>query len=158
MQKKKNFFVGITTNGTMIGPEQASKLKNSGVDYVQISVESPVESEHDALRGKGTFKKCLESLRLLKEQGYRQDQLYITATYDAEKYCRTEAVCGVCGTFWRDAGTSFFPAGRRGHCNKVSLVCSERQMLDFILCRMKEKKEAITGTCVDIPVKQVADF
>jgi len=30
-------------------------------------------------------------------------------------------------------------------------------MLDFILCRMKEKKEAITGTCVDIPAKQVAD-
>jgi radical SAM protein with 4Fe4S-binding SPASM domain len=155
--KEKNLFVGIMTNGTLIGTQQASKLKNSGVDYVQISVESPDETEHDALRGRGTFKKCLESIRLLKEQGYRQDQLYITATTTRKNIAGLRQYAEFAERLSVMPGTSFFQPVGRGHCNKVSLACSEREIIDFILCRMKEKKEAMAGAGVDIPVKRVAD-
>ncbi len=155
--KEKNLFVGITTNGTLIGPQQASRLKNSGVDYIQISVESSVESVHDALRGKGTFKKCLESVRLLKEQGYRQDQLYITATTTRENIAGLSQYAKFADRLGVMPGTSFFQPVGRGHFNKGRLACSEREILDFILHRMKEKKAAIAGVSVDISDKQVDD-
>lgn len=155
--KKKNLFVGITTNGTLIGPQQASKLKNSGVDYVQISIESTVETEHDALRGKGTFKKCLEAVRLLKEQGYRKDQLYITATSTRKNITGLKQYAEFAERLGVMHGTSFFQPVGRGHRNKASLTCSQQDMLDFILCKMKEKKETIASTCADIPANQVAD-
>lgn len=154
--KKKELLVGITTNGTLIGLEQASKLKNSGVDYVQISIESPLEMEHDSLRGKGTFKKCLEAVHLLKEQGYRKDQLYITATSTRKNIATLKQYAEFAERLGVTPGTSFFQPVGRGHRNKVNLTCSEQDMLDFILCKMNKKKDAISAS-VDIPDNKIAD-
>jgi radical SAM protein with 4Fe4S-binding SPASM domain len=44
-------------------------LKSLNVDEIQVSIDG-IESGHDALRGKGTFKKAMAGLRMAAQAGY----------------------------------------------------------------------------------------
>jgi radical SAM protein with 4Fe4S-binding SPASM domain len=143
--KTRNLLVGITTNGTLIDAQQAFRIKASGVDYIQISIESHVEEEHDALRGAGTFRKCLEAVRWLREEGYRPDQIYTTATTTRRNIAALGGYSAFAERLGATPGTSFFQPVGRGHCNKNTLACSPREMLDFLLGKMKDKREVVEG-------------
>ncbi|MFQ6083728.1 MAG: radical SAM protein [Candidatus Aminicenantia bacterium] len=78
--KDKIKYVTLTTNGVLLRNEEAKKLKELEVDSVQVSIESSDEKIHDCLRGKGTFKKAIYAVRCLKKYGFKEEQLYITAT------------------------------------------------------------------------------
>ncbi len=54
----------LTSNGTLIDGEAARNLSSAGVNVVNISIEGP-EDVHDALRGKGNFKKALSAINNL---------------------------------------------------------------------------------------------
>lgn len=58
---------GILTNGVLITPELASKLSQSGVNYVRVSMEYANKDRFDKYRGKGTFEKVKEALYNLKQ-------------------------------------------------------------------------------------------
>ena len=47
---KKEFYVSIASNGTLITPSIAKKIKNAGVSYIEISLDG-FEEEHDKFRG-----------------------------------------------------------------------------------------------------------
>jgi len=55
---------GILSNGTLITKEIVSKLRDLNVAYVQISLEG-LEKVNDEIRGKGSFKKAVSTLKLL---------------------------------------------------------------------------------------------
>ena len=54
----------LVSNGTLIDDDAAKRLSASGIGVVNISIEGP-EDIHDALRGKGNYKKAHEALRHL---------------------------------------------------------------------------------------------
>ena len=54
----------LVSNGTLIDDDVAKRLSASGIGVVNISIEGP-EDIHDALRGKGNYKKAHEALRHL---------------------------------------------------------------------------------------------
>jgi len=54
----------LTSNGTLIDETIAERLAASGIGVVNISLEGP-EAVHDALRGKGSFKRALKALEIL---------------------------------------------------------------------------------------------
>ena len=56
----------LFTNGLLLNKNLLGRLN---VDEIQISIDG-LEEAHDALRGKGTFKKAVRSVRLAKEQGF----------------------------------------------------------------------------------------
>ncbi len=60
--------VGINTNGTLI-KEQFVNLLAKEKDYIDIiiSLDAPLEYINDVFRGRGTFKKVLRTLKLLKK-------------------------------------------------------------------------------------------
>ncbi len=58
----------VYTNGTLITKDVAARLGDAGNVTPAISVEG-FESETDARRGRGTFKKILEAIRHLKNAG-----------------------------------------------------------------------------------------
>lgn len=60
--------VTVITNGTLINDEAAQVLSELNV-RIQISLEGPDEESNDVIRGKGVFKKALESIRKLKKLG-----------------------------------------------------------------------------------------
>ncbi|MCX7794808.1 MAG: radical SAM protein [Thermodesulfovibrionales bacterium] len=62
------FFIRkvLFTNGILI---DRKLLKNLNIDEIQISIDG-LEKGHDALRGKGTFKKAMDALELAIEEGF----------------------------------------------------------------------------------------
>jgi len=56
----------ILSNGTLITDMTAAFLASTGrCDYVQVSIDSSIPTTHDAFRGKGSFLKAIQGLKLL---------------------------------------------------------------------------------------------
>ncbi|MCX6803739.1 MAG: radical SAM protein [Candidatus Diapherotrites archaeon] len=64
--KKNNLTVSINTNG-VCADEIREKLANSCVDKVHVSLDG-LEKNHDYIRGIGSFKRAIETIKLLKSK------------------------------------------------------------------------------------------
>ena len=61
---EKGIHLSVATNGTLITPEVATRLKETGVNYVEISIDSIDPARHDAFRGgKGLFEKSIQGIK-----------------------------------------------------------------------------------------------
>jgi radical SAM protein with 4Fe4S-binding SPASM domain len=61
----------LSTNGTLITPEVANKIAESGFTYVGVSLDG-IGDVHDKIRGKkGAFEEALRGLRLCRDRGVR---------------------------------------------------------------------------------------
>lgn len=49
--KENGFYVALSTNGLLLTEKNARELKDSGLDAIQISLDSPFPHENDELRG-----------------------------------------------------------------------------------------------------------
>src|SRR5699024_3730973 len=57
----------ILTNGTCITDEHiAALVQSKKLHQIQISLDGPIEEIHDGVRGKGTFRKVLETIKKLQ--------------------------------------------------------------------------------------------
>jgi len=69
--QKIDLKTNLITNGTLINEKIARKLRNSGLESAQVSLEGP-ESIHDTLTGvKGSFQKTITGIKNLKREGIR---------------------------------------------------------------------------------------
>lgn len=66
---QKDFTTSLATNGTLIDRGMAKRIKESGVNYVEISVFSSIEKTNDEHRKKDSFKKTIAAIKFCKEQG-----------------------------------------------------------------------------------------
>lgn len=67
--RKKFPVLFLSSNGHWIDAEKARRVKQIGIDSVQISIDGE-EKIHDELRGvQGSYKKALKAVRLLKDEG-----------------------------------------------------------------------------------------
>jgi len=66
------FNVKVKTNGVMIRQTQAARLRQLGVEQIQISVYSHRPEIHDAItKLPGSLKKTIDAIRFLKSQGLK---------------------------------------------------------------------------------------
>ena len=61
--------VPVLTNGTLITKDYAQQLYDAGLRIGRIGIDGHTEQLHDAMRGKGTFKKAMRGIGYLKELG-----------------------------------------------------------------------------------------
>ncbi len=74
----------ISTNGTLLTSTNVTKLKESGIMYVGVSIDGKEET-HDRFRNKkGAFRQSIEGLRESKKQGLKTG-IRITLTKDNYK-------------------------------------------------------------------------
>ncbi len=66
----KGFSTSVTTNGTLLTPELASRIKETGLERVQISIDSIDPFPHEVMRGKRTHRQTLRGLTYLKDAGF----------------------------------------------------------------------------------------
>ena len=67
--KSKEFYISVASNGTLITKEIATKLKESGIDYIEISLDG-FEDVHDNFRGvKGAWKRTVNGIRNCVDAG-----------------------------------------------------------------------------------------
>jgi MoaA/NifB/PqqE/SkfB family radical SAM enzyme len=58
------------TNGYLLTRENVKRLKDAGIFFVNVSLDSPEEDEHDTCRGvKGIFRRALDGIRFSLEEG-----------------------------------------------------------------------------------------
>ncbi|ACB06850.1 radical SAM/SPASM domain-containing protein [Candidatus Korarchaeum cryptofilum] len=63
-------YISIATNGTLIKPEVARRLKEIGVRYVEVSLDSPNPESHDSFRGiRGAWERSVEGIKNAKSAG-----------------------------------------------------------------------------------------
>jgi len=68
--KGKIPYISIATNGTLISRDVAAKLREVGVDYVEVSVDGASAEKHDWFRGiPGAFDRTLEGIRNCIKEG-----------------------------------------------------------------------------------------
>lgn len=66
--KSKGMEVFINTNGILIDEDKIKKLKNAGLNSIEISIDG-LEEDHDFIRGEGSFQKALKSIELCQKNG-----------------------------------------------------------------------------------------
>lgn len=63
---QKDISVAIMGNSEHLDLKVATKLKKLGISLYQVSIDGE-ERTHDAIRGKGSFQRTLEGIRILKQ-------------------------------------------------------------------------------------------
>lgn len=66
--KKNGMDVALSSNGSLIDEKMAKKIADSGVDCVNISLDSTDPQKHDKFRNfPGAFKKAISAIKFLKK-------------------------------------------------------------------------------------------
>jgi pyrroloquinoline quinone biosynthesis protein E len=60
----------LVTGGTLLTRERAGRLKEAGLDHVQISIQSPDPEENDRIAGNRSFDKKLAAAHAARELGF----------------------------------------------------------------------------------------
>ena len=60
----------LVTAGTTLTPERAVRLKDAGLDHVQVSIQSPDPEDNDRIAGARSFEKKLAAARASRELGF----------------------------------------------------------------------------------------
>ncbi len=69
--KSMGFYVGLSSNGTLIAEDNIAAIAGIGFDYVGVSLDG-IEATHDKFRRKqGAFKESLHGIKLCREAGIK---------------------------------------------------------------------------------------
>jgi MoaA/NifB/PqqE/SkfB family radical SAM enzyme len=67
LAQPERMLVILATNATMLSPDLAARLKDAGVDLLQISIDSGIAEEHDRFRGKpGAFAATMRAIDIAR--------------------------------------------------------------------------------------------
>ncbi len=136
---EKGIYVNVATNGTLITPEVARKMKESGVGYVEVSLDSPDPEEHDKFRGvKGAWKLAVQGIKNAKEAGLCTGIAYTVTKQNLHRVPEMVQLArdlGVCTMIF----FNFVPVGRGKEIQALDLGPKEREELMKYLYAELEK-------------------
>ena len=135
--QKRGISTALLTNGTLIGKSEAKKLKNLGVDYVQISLDGTKEI-HDNIRGSGSFDRAAAGLRELIAQGIYTDVSFTAQRGNLSELKKLARFCNDLGVdkLWFDRVV--IPSNNDE--NKLSLSKDEYKKLCRQAARLNKKQ------------------
>lgn len=67
---ERGLVMCVSTNGTLITPERARRLKQFAPLYFQVSLDGGTAQTNDTIRGKGVFQRALRGLELLAAENH----------------------------------------------------------------------------------------
>lgn len=81
LAKENDFVVSMSSNGFFIDKIKAEKLKKSGLDQIQISIDSANEMINDNIRGDKSFKNAINAIKNLKNVGLKVSIAFTITKY-----------------------------------------------------------------------------
>jgi radical SAM protein with 4Fe4S-binding SPASM domain len=76
-QDENVWRIGVLTNGVLIDDDIVNRLKEfTKLYYIQISLDGTTQETNDFIRGKGSFKKAINSFRLLHDNEINTRLMY----------------------------------------------------------------------------------
>ena len=79
--KDLGFYVGLSSNGTLINADNIGEIREIGYDYVGISLDGIKETHDEFRRRQGSFDDALAAIRLCRDNGIKIGMRF-TATID----------------------------------------------------------------------------
>ncbi|RLG39649.1 MAG: radical SAM/SPASM domain-containing protein [Thermoproteota archaeon] len=123
------FYVSVATNGTLLTPTAALKLKKIGVRYVEISLDSSRPEEHDEFRGlPGAWRRAVEGIINSKNAGL---SVGIATTVTKINYKRIPELISLARKLRVEKfiAFNFIPTGRGKEIMELDLSPEEREKL-----------------------------
>ncbi len=114
--------VTIDTNGYLFH-NILEKTSPEIVDYISFSLDGVIAETNDAIRGQGSYKKCLEGIRAAVHKGFRTSLIYTVNTLnigELEKISGLVEVLGVDTLFLQVLGLRGKSAQEKGNIDQVS--------------------------------------
>jgi len=83
--KSMGFYVGLSTNGTLVDDVTAARIAETGFDYVGISLDG-VEATHDRFRRKqGAYRAALGGIRRCRDRGVKVGLRFTLTQHNAQE-------------------------------------------------------------------------
>lgn len=123
--KKRIPYISIASNGTLITKDNAKRIKDAKVDYVEISIDGATPGLHDAFRGiPGAFERAIQGVKNCNEAGI---DTCIATVMHRDNYAETEKIVGLA----KELGSRFIhfnyvPTGRAKEHFELDLTPDER--------------------------------
>jgi len=133
----------ILTNGTCIKQEHIDKLKQCRkLHQIQISIDGPTESSHDAVRGAGTFKTVVETIRRLRKNGLELSFMFTLMRQNKDEAMQVIDFAEACGV----SAVTVERVTPCGHSNMADLLTREevRNIYEGITLRANRTSKALT--------------
>ncbi|MEM5883038.1 MAG: radical SAM protein [Candidatus Aenigmatarchaeota archaeon] len=134
---KKDFYVSLATNGTLITKEVARKLKDSCVQYVEISLDG-FEKTHDKFRGiPGAWKKTVEGIKNCVKVGIDTCVATTTTRYNLKEIPKLMEFAEKELCVDRFIVFNYVPTGRGKEIIEEDLTPEEREeLLQFLYSKL----------------------
>lgn len=126
--KKRIPFLSIATNGTLLSKDNVKRIKDVGVDYVEISLDGASSSVHDSFRGvPGSFKKTLQGIKNCRDE---ELDVCIATTAHKKNLSEMSKILEIVDSFGcRFMHFNYIPTGRAKNNVALDLTPEERRKL-----------------------------
>lgn len=149
--KERGFFVGLSTNGTIIGQHNIDSIADSGFDYVGISLDG-LRDTHDRFRRKpGAFDATLQGIRLCVAHGLKVGLRFtLTQNNAADLPALLKLMDEEGATKFYLSHLNYAGRGNRNRRDDAHSVTT-RQAVDLLIAtawtavRARQEKEFVTG-------------
>jgi radical SAM protein with 4Fe4S-binding SPASM domain len=145
---KKGIHLSVATNGTLISKEVAGRLKDVGINYVEISVDSVKPEVHDKFRGgPGCWARTIEGVKNCVEAGILTG---VATTFTKNNFDELDDMIRLAkglkaGSFY---AFNFIPTGRGKGIEEDDLTPSMREeLLGTLYDTLLEKEIFAFTTC-----------
>ncbi len=125
---EKGIYVAIATNGTLITESVARRMRESGVGYVQISLDGRRET-HDGFRGiDGCYDRAVEGIRNAVKAGLFVNVSMTVTKYNYQDVEHVIRLCEKLGVDWF-MHYNFIPTGRGREIAEADITPEQREEL-----------------------------
>ena len=146
--KQQGVHTTIATNGTLLSKETCQRLAESGVKYVEVSLDSILPEEHDGFRGlPGAWKRTVEGIRNVASTPGLRAGMAMCVT--RQNYHHAESMIN----FAKDLGCTtfvhfnFIPVGRGQAMASLDITPKEREsLMELLNHHLQEGKISIMST------------
>lgn len=137
--RKNDLYVALATNGTLLTRRMAAKVREAGIEYVEVSVDGKDAASHDAMRGiPGAFDRTIAGIKNCVAEG-----LYtcMATTVTRSNYHEIPEIYGLASDLGvnRFMCFNFIPTGRGTEMIDRDISPEERRdLMRYLMDRTRE--------------------
>ncbi len=144
----KNMFISVATNGTLLTEKTVDRLVESGVKYMEISLDSATPANHDKFRGvTGAWSRTIEGIK----NAVSRDELFVcvASTITRNNFGEVNELIDLAGELnaRRFLAFNFIPTGNATNIQDTDLTPAMREeLLVTLYNRLKAGKLEVMTT------------
>ena len=136
---ERGMYVAMATNGTLINEHTADKLWESGVRFLQISLDAATPEKHDEFRGvPGAWERTIEGIKVAVKKGFFVNVAMTGVKTNKDEIPQVIELCRKLGVRWFML-YNFVPTGRGVFIDEYDLSPTEREEILKMLWRENKK-------------------